>query len=403
MAASLVLTAALAAALLVSDKKESAAPVTEIQRKGYGEGSITRTLRVTIDGKEQKEAVEIAVGEKRYTREEMEQVFGKALRRLEPLILGENQSLDEVRSDLKLVTEIPGEPIEVSWELDRYDLMNLYGELNEKGLAKEPDGALVNLKAYLTYTEDESIQAMEEMSVRLYPPELSDEESSVAQVSRAIEEEEEGSREEDVLKLPNEVEGREIILRNPDNRRGWYVLALGPVICLLLMSLQRQNEQKEKEERERQMMLDYPEIMNKLTLLLGAGMTVKKAWEKIVQDYERQKGSLGVRYAYEEMAVAYREMQSGLTEAESYERFGKRCGLKAYRKLASLLDQNLRKGTKGLTALLGAESLLAFEERKAAAKRRGEEAGTKLLLPMFLMLAMVLVIVIIPAFLSIQM
>ena len=76
--------------------------------------------------------------------------------------------------------------------------------------------------------------------------------------------------------------------------------------------------------------------------------------------------------------------------------------MNAYRKLASLLEQNLRKGTKGLTALLGTESEQAFEERKASAKRRGEEAGTKLLAPMFFMLAMVLVIVIIPAFLSIQ-
>ena len=38
----------------------------------------------------------------------------------------------------------------------------------------------------------------------------------------------------------------------------------------------------------------------------------------------------------------------------------------------------------------------------AHAKRAGEEAGTKLLLPMFLMLAVVLVIVIVPAFLSVQ-
>lgn len=69
-----------------------------------------------------------------------------------------------------------------------------------------------------------------------------------------------------------------------------------------------------------------------------------------------------------------------ITELESYEQFGKRCGLKAYRKLAALLTQNLRKGSKGLSELLRAEADQAFEERKAAAKKRGEEAGTKLLL-----------------------
>ena len=68
-----------------------------------------------------------------------------------------------------------------------------------------------------------------------------------------------------------------------------------------------------------------------------------------------------------------------------------------------MLTQNLRKGSKGLSELLRAEADQAFEERKAAAKKRGEEAGTKLLLPMFMMLSMVLLIVIVPAFLSIQM
>ena len=77
--------------------------------------------------------------------------------------------------------------------------------------------------------------------------------------------------------------------------------------------------------------------------------------------------------------------------------------MQAYVRLGALLSQNLRKGTKGLTQLLKTEALQAFEDRKANARRRGEEAGTKLLLPMFLMLSVVLVIVIVPAFLSMQM
>ena len=52
--------------------------------------------------------------------------------------------------------------------------------------------------------------------------------------------------------------------------------------------------------------------------------------------------------------------------------------------------------------MLQMEAVHAFEERKALAKRVGEEASTKLLLPMFFMLGIVLVIVIVPAFLSIQ-
>ena len=52
--------------------------------------------------------------------------------------------------------------------------------------------------------------------------------------------------------------------------------------------------------------------------------------------------------------------------------------------------------------ILEEEAAEAFEERKADARKLGEEAGTKLLLPMGIMLIVVMIIVIVPAFLSFQ-
>ena len=180
------------------------------------------------------------------------------------------------------------------------------------------------------------------------------------------------------------------------------MIVMAVLIAVLLILQQKQNQKEYANERREQMMLDYPEIINKLTLFLGAGMTVKRAWKKIVQDYELQKEERGQRYAYEEMKLTVREIESGIPETESYENFGKRCEVQAYMKLGALLSQNLRKGVRGLGEILRWESVQAFEERKARAKRKGEEAGTKLLLPMFLMLTIVLVVVIVPAFLSVQ-
>ena len=95
-------------------------------------------------------------------------------------------------------------------------------------------------------------------------------------------------------------------------------------------------------------------------------------------------------------------MKSGIPEAECYERFGSRCGLQLYLKFGSLLSQNLKKGTKGLRDVLYTESAVAFENRKREARKKGEEAGTKLLVPMFMMLGDVLLIVVVPAFLSMR-
>ena len=59
-----------------------------------------------------------------------------------------------------------------------------------------------------------------------------------------------------------------------------------------------------------------------------------------------------------------------------------------------------RKGTKGLAEILENEVNDAYEDRKALARKKGEEAGTKLLLPMGIMLVISMAIIIIPAFLS---
>ena len=74
--------------------------------------------------------------------------------------------------------------------------------------------------------------------------------------------------------------------------------------------------------------------------------------------------------------------------------------VKRYVKLGALLSQNIKKGSRGLLAEMEQEVKEAFEDRKAMARKLGEEAGTKLLGPMAMMLAVVMIIVIVPAFLS---
>jgi hypothetical protein len=62
----------------------------------------------------------------------------------------------------------------------------------------------------------------------------------------------------------------------------------------------------------------------------------------------------------------------------------------------------VRKGTRGLVQLLEEEVSDAFEERKNLAKKSGEEAGTKMLFPMMMMFGIIIVIIMVPAFLSLQ-
>ena len=66
--------------------------------------------------------------------------------------------------------------------------------------------------------------------------------------------------------------------------------------------------------RNNQLLLDYPEIINKFILLINAGMTIKQAWSKIPEDYRQKlnKGEINIRYAYEEMLVTLNELKLGI-------------------------------------------------------------------------------------------
>ena len=214
------------------------------------------------------------------------------------------------------------------------------------------------------------------------------------QIKEAVLEQEKSTRKNNSFTLPTEVEGRKLTWSQKRNYTGLYVIFLGVMISVFLVYREQEEKKKLQIQKQEELVRSYPAVVSKLNMLLGTGMTIRNAWEKIVLSCE------GKGIVYEEMGIALNEMRSGISEGEAYERFGKRCGLTTYMKLGALLSQNLRKGSKGIADLLKVESIQAFENRKSIAKQRGEEAGTKLLMPMMGMLAVVLIMVMVPAFLT---
>ncbi len=366
-----------------------------LERNNCGEG--VRTEMLIAETEEKEIPVTIELPERKYSEEELEKAFERAMQELDEIILGENKTFDEVRKDLNFPSQIPGMPITVSWEVDNYEVMNVLGELQAEALRKE--GTIVQITGKLSYGDEERIYMR---SANVFPPKLKGEEKIAAQLSEKISEEEKAHPEQSQVELPKIYQGNPVRWKRPEQNRGYIILALGFTGSILLILMEQETKKEALKEKRKQMMIDYPEILNKFVLFLGAGMTVKSAWQKITSDYERTKADGKERFAYEEMVYTLREMQAGGSEKECYEHFGKRCGSVCYMRFGALLSQNLKRGSRGLADLLKLEAVNAFEDRKRAAKKAGEEVGTKLLVPMFLMLAVVLVVVIVPAFLSMQ-
>ena len=371
--------------------------VNEVSRNAYGEGNKQETFWVTVDGVFKREEVTLEIPERSYTYEEVQELFSRVIETLDEMILGENQSKDHVTQNLYLPEELKEFPVQIRWKTDRYDVVDFNGKIMEEELKQE--GVLVELRGILTYQDYE---AMYVTNICVYPKELTESEAWIEGVTEAFARKESLTKEEKTIGLPQTVGGKQVTWeKKPDYR----IFAVMGLLAFLSWAwkIQKKQELKEVEEKRRQQMrLDYPEIVSTFALLLGTGMTVKNAWNKIVRIYEEETQSEKNRFAYEEMCLTSREMKGGISELEAYERFGKRCNVSCYTKFAMLLSQNLRKGSKGLTELLKMESLQALEQRKNLAKKRGEEASAKLMIPMFIMFFVVLLMIMIPAFLSIQ-
>lgn len=386
----------IAISLFLADRGQ-AGNVESVRRNVYGGGKKSETYEVTVGDAVRDEEIVVDVEERMYTSQEIKKIFQKVIKEMDKVILGENESFDRVEKDMNLVTEWKEYPIQIQWELDKYEVMDSYGKIQEDKTKKE--GTLVELQATLSYGKEQALYVANAM---IYPETKSEKGAMLNGIEELFKTQEEETREQETFFLPQKIEGERIYWKRKKDTRGYVVLMLGCVGAVALFALKKQNEDEEKKKRQAQMLTDYPEIVNKVTLLLSTGMTVKTVWERIVRNYEEQKSVTGIRAAYEEMGNTYYEMQGGIAEAEAYERFGRRCEVSAYIKFGALLAQNIKKGAKGMSQLLQMESLQAFEDRKSRTRQLGEEAGTKLLMPMFGMLAVVLVIVVVPAFLSMQ-
>lgn len=149
-------------------------------------------------------------------------------------------------------------------------------------------------------------------------------------------------------------------------------------------------------QKRASMRLDFPDFVNKLMLLINAGMTVTRAWERISSDRVKDTP------LYRELRLAVLDIKSGKPEHSAYEEFAKRCRMPEITRFISVILQNLRKGNSEIVPILRVYSIECWEMRKNTARRLGEEASTKMLLPLMLMFLAILLIVGTPAVLALR-
>ena len=368
-----------------------------------------KNLRLKVKDAETGEdgIIDISVSERKYSNEQLAGMAAEADAILMTEILGSNDSLDLITSDMKFPPSLDGFPFKISWRTDDPLLLSSKGVIDQERFRKLGEtkniyeGILTGIHAEFKY--DDFIYETD-FAAKLYPEDMNRELNLPEFVKELVDEREEASGEEEYLELPVRADNTRLEYEETPDRRSLVILIL-VVIAALAMYYREAQELKDKvKERNAELMSEYPRMVNRFVLFYSAGLTTRGIWSRLCRDYRNSIENGGKKsYLYEEMLICEGRMNEGMGEIAAYEGFAASCGLHKYRHFVSLIGQAIGKGRADLLIQLEKEAMDAFAERKNRAKEAGEEAGTRLLFPMLMMLSVVLIIVMVPAFIAFRM
>ena len=352
-------------------------------------------MEIEVEGLLDKpQRIEIPITKRTYSKDEAKEAIKKGLEEILLTLPGENSSLQNITTDLNLTNEISDLGLSVKWDFGESEIIDILGNVHNENLKENINLDIEVDLSYETYEESYIIPAT------VCPKILSNDERLLKGLIDKIAIVDKESIQKDGYTLPDTYDGKSLIYHYGEAFNFNIIPIMGVIIAILLYLQEKEKERRSTEKRKRELMKDYPDIVSKLIVFIGAGLSVRQSWESIVIDYENEcKENNERRYAYEEMVKALAKLKTGIYENTVYKDFGRSCALRQYMKLASLLEQNRRNGLANLHSLLSMESQSAWDERINLARREGEELNTKLLLPLFMMLLIVMMIIIVPALL----
>lgn len=359
-----------------------------MQREDYERGEKDYIITAKLEDGE-KYSFPIKVVPRKYEEKELQQMALAFREELPELILGENESLDGVVTNLELAEEYTGYPFWVEWRSDSPEVVTRDGVVH-----MQKEDCMVHLNAELHYEEycetaDVTVTVKNRDALQKSEKELIEEMLQAAQLT---------DPEKESFQLPESVEGKKISWE-AKNTIGFQILWGTLLTAIAIFFFKDRDTHKLAEKKKQEAKRKYPEILQKLTLYMEAGLTVRAAFGRVAEDYEQARNCGAVKQAaYEELLMANRELRMGISESAAYENFGKRTGVREYIRLSTFLAQNVKKGSTQLLQQLREEAKTAEEMRMQNARKLSEEASTKLLLPMMLLLLMVMILVMYPAF-----
>jgi tight adherence protein C len=379
------------------------ARLTSIERPEYGQVQKSLPLKVRVNYKDGKleRSVYLKLKARALSEEEKKTKVNQLKSQLETIILGENTSLQQLFKPLNLIVFHRESGATISWKSDYPEVIKETGEIDF--ILSEPGQtilieALITLDGYVDYWQAH-VSVAEKIGLDDYKKTLERRlDESITTINKST-----GSK---ALILPESL-GNHINLE-------WYepndfnLLPIIVIFCYIIFTIylsRYQQIDKEIKERNQEIISQLPDFINKLVLLLNAGLVVSTAISKIANDYEatisknnaravKQKDS---RVLYEELVeIQKRVQQTKAPLIYELKDFSKRTGISELIRVSNIIGDNINKGSS-LAEKLQGESEFLWLSRKKKAEEQGRLAETKLTFPLVILLIVLIMITIAPA------
>lgn len=384
----------------------------KIRRPAEGSGAIESQIILSDpQGERGEEIVRLEIQAREMTAEEFKVAFSKVKEEIWTNVLGqieegvsEKHPGETVRSDVfGDQVEILGEEIElhrdtkeikfqstddsgllkISWTSDQADLFSSSGLIDWDLLKSSQHVLMVG--------EITDGQHSKKVGISFA---LIFDEADKSQLEKAKEELvriEEESRTSGEIEVPDTLEGYQVHVEKTDvKEKLFWIYGLSILIIGILLEVELVHLKEAGERRDESLRAEYYQFLNRLSLYLATGMSVKEAFRRL---------SIRVRAdaLVAELKFTVRRMELGASEMEAIEEMGRNIGLAEYMRLSSLVTQNLRHGNAGLLKQLEAEVQQGMIHDQERVRKESAKASEKLMIPTFILLILVIAIVLIPA------
>lgn len=375
-----------------SDVRNSVLEDNIIEREQVGGDSTHVDLLLDVGDEVKDYEVSLEIEPAQITEKEAEEYFSKAIKQID-------SEYKKITRSVPIKESYEKGLVEAEWSFSPAGIIKTDGNIVFEKVPEE--GVILVANALLQSGAYERIYSF---PFKLYPPQWTLQERIQQELETYIAKQQKKEGTTDFY-LPKEVNGLPATWKENKEYICFKVLLLEIVSFVLLVFAKKKENESLMEKQRYKRELQYPEIVNQLLILMEAGMTTRQAWHRIAYQYneKRKKQLVEESEVYAAIVQMDRRLSEGENERSAYENFVKQMDSMCYRRLMRLLINNLQKGNKDICQQLGIEAKQSYEQRILLAKKLGEEASTKMLIPMMLMMMVVMAIIMAPAMMGFTM